>query len=226
MFSYIVPSIFQSPLFEDQIRRISKIETIDEIIIINNSTYSNQQIVFPTFEKVKIIKGSNTIFCNGGWNIGVENSKSEWVVLATEDIKFQAEIFNILNIEIPKYQSVGVIGLDSKSPYFSQTDDDISRSISDLELEKITSDRPWGFAFMTIMRKNNFIPIPDDLKHWYGDDFLYYNSRNRGNNNFLIKSNTFKFHTKESSLSKDVETQKRTKLDEINWNNKYKYLNS
>ncbi len=46
------------------------------------------------------------------------------------------------------------------------------------------------------LRRDNYIPIPEDMKIWYGDDWLFYRQRGR---NFSLASAGIKTETSVSS---------------------------
>lgn len=39
--------------------------------------------------------------------------------------------------------------------------------------------RPNGFGVAMLLRWDNYIPIPEDMRIWYGDDWLFYRRRGR-----------------------------------------------
>ncbi len=41
-----------------------------------------------------------------------------------------------------------------------------------INLEKLLL-RPWGFGSMLILKKSNYIDIPETLQIFFGDDYLY-----------------------------------------------------
>jgi hypothetical protein len=71
------------------------------------------------------------------------------------------------------------------------------------------------------MKRINFTPIPADIRHFYGDDYLYYIMLEKDLQNYTIVSDTFKIDTEIGSMSKSKETQNRIEKDRIFWMTNY-----
>ena len=214
--SYIIPTILKFDGLEKQILEIGNTECVSEIIVINNSNGEKLPDIKCKLPIIEIIPEEPS-FCNGAWNIGFDNAKSEYIVLSTDDIEYDTNVLNMILSEIKSIEPFGLIGMD-----YEYISNDLS-TVNDITLEEARLDREYGFGIMMIMKKDNYIKIPDDIKHWYGDDFLYYNMNDIGLKNYILKSKTFKLKTKVGSMSGSDETQNRIDEDTRNWDVNYKY---
>jgi hypothetical protein len=214
--SYIVPTILKFDNLINQLVNIGNIDCVGEIIIINNSN----GIKLPSFNCnaniIEIIPESPS-FCNGGWNLGAEKSSFDYIILSTDDLEFDANILNIITSKINTIEPFGIIGMDYKS-----ITDNYSSVEDDIIFEEAIGEREYGFGMMMFMDRNNFIKIPDCLRHWYGDDFLYYSMMEKNLNNYILKSNSFKLKTRVGSMSESSETKDRIDEDTTNWERYYK----
>jgi len=163
--SVVIPTIWSSDLIFESISKLDKCDAIGEIIIINNKPSKN----VCTYKSNKIIEYqfSENIFVNPAWNFGVKHAKFNKICLLNDDVivdelAFYYALFLLDNNEI------GIIG--ASKTCFKQSDI--------YNIEKILV-RNRGFGTMLFLTKQNYNPIPDDLKIWFGDDWLikYYEGR-------------------------------------------------
>lgn len=192
MFTIIIPTIKKSNLWKKQIELLIENPFIKEIIIVIDLEYEFNQDL--EFEKVRVIYTGGGCFCNGSWNKGVEYAEdAENIILANDDIVFDPNIVNIvadINLE-----DFGIIGLGT-------------------ETKRVIS-RPFGFGQLMFMKRKHYTPIPEGIKHWYGDDWLFYKMSLIGKPNYTLDCRLFEREESASSGSELV--QERIKKDTEWW---------
>lgn len=198
-FSIVIPTMWFSNKLDCLINELINSELVDEILIIDNNKFSENKTKI-TSDKLKIITQDNNIFVNPAWNLGVRLSKNENIILSNDDLcidninKIFTEILNT---------SFDFIGLDYQN---------INKS-DGITITESLGGMSKGFGCFMFIKKSKYIPIPDNIKIWYGDAILYNNIKNRGKmscNNINIElSKTIK------SINNSIETIKQ---DEINYN--------
>lgn len=100
------------------------------------------------------------IYVNPAWNRGVELSKNEHIAICNDDINFNTSIFELIssnNID-------GIIGQSSNN--FNKNQEGLPN------ISPMGHSRPWGWGTLLLTQKKYWIPIPEQLKIWYGDDFF------------------------------------------------------
>ena len=142
---------------------LSKCDHVGEIILIDNT---NNTIPIKLDKLVHICEGRNT-YVNPAWNKGVEMSKYDKLCILNDDIWFD---WNKLG-EISELISDG-FGLIGMSP------NNYNKPIEELKLIP-TNFRSTGFGCCFFIHKNNWDEIPNDLKLWCGDDWLFYRSNHQ-----------------------------------------------
>ncbi len=189
---------FSSKL-ECLIEELIKSELVEEIIIIDNNTLSNNKTKIVS-EKLKVLSQKENIFVNPAWNLGVEISKNENIIISNDDLcitNINKVLLEILNTNFD------FIGLDYQN--INNNDGVI--------ITKTSGGMTKGFGCFMFIKKNKYIKIPENIKIWFGDTILYNNIENKGKlscDNFTIElSKTIK------SMSNSLETIKQ---DEINYN--------
>jgi glycosyltransferase involved in cell wall biosynthesis len=155
-YSVIIPTLWKSDRTQQLLNDLVNSSFVNEIIIIDN-TNSKSPITHPKINHV--IMGEN-IYVNPAWNKGVELSKNEHIAICNDDINFNPNIFGLIlenNIE-------GIIGQCSNN--FNRKHDGAPN------LTLMNGSRPYGWGTLLLTQKKYWTPIPEQLKIWYGDDFL------------------------------------------------------
>lgn len=165
-FSVIIPTIWKSDYTLDLLNRYSECEHVDEIILIDNASHLNNSV---NYKKVVYIKEPENTFVNPAWNKGVSISKNNYITISNDDILFDVnEYYELLKqiIEQHPLENMGMIG--SHSDNYSIKDD--KTPIIELYNNK-NNTGGWGCLFS--FHKKNWKPIPEQLKIWYGDNWLH-----------------------------------------------------
>jgi hypothetical protein len=207
MYTYILPTIFATDKLDIQLRKVLENPLISEVILVINTNIDQLGWDHPKLSKVPT---NIPQYCNGAWNIGVNLAKTEYIILATDDIVYDTSIFSIVSKEL-RNENVGIIGCNEQN---------LSQPVRHLDESNIIYmshiSRPFGFGQMMFMDKSRFIHIPEQLKHWYGDDWLFYHNKINNKENYSI-TGTFWLHSSVSESSANVETQNRILEDTIWW---------
>jgi hypothetical protein len=161
MISYIIPTLWKSENIHTTINLFCKIKDPDaELIIIDNDDWGYINNRDP---RIKIHKSSENIYVNPSWNLGVQLAINNKVCLVNDDILFDIEKFHYFALD----SQVSAIGINNND-----------RCITDLpyQLREIhdKNARPPGLGQLMLIEKQNWIPLPDSMKIYYGDDIIYY----------------------------------------------------
>lgn len=181
--SVICPTMWMSSCFLKLIDLVCSEELVDEFIIINNNVENTPKIKFN--DKVKFINNEKNIGVNPSWNVGVNLSKNKKIAILNDDILFDNKIFKYIIQKID--ESTGMIGID------------INSNSKILELCEVIN-RPFGFACMFFINKDCYKTIPDDLKIYFGDDWLFEINKLENKKNYSI--NGLEFSTEMSTTSR------------------------
>lgn len=155
---------------------------VDEILIIDNSL---QNYSFNN-EKVRVIVPQENLFVNPSWNLGVREARNEYVCLANDDIRIPN---NFCTKVLENFSNdFGVVGMDNA--YVTNTrnkDNKVVIDINKVELNdsrevnfKPVKYRTHNFGIMMFFKKENYVEIPEDLKIFYGDDWIIYHANKKG----------------------------------------------
>jgi hypothetical protein len=189
-YTVIIPTLWKSNRTEQLIRDLNECEFVDEIIIIDNTNTDEWD---RTYRKIRTVSKGENIYVNPAWNWGIELAKNECIALCNDDINFDPNIFGVITKDI--LLEFGIIGQSEFNYKGKNSDEPI--------LEKWNGKvRDWGWGCLIMFDKKNWIEIPDDIKIWYGDDYIF-------KCNLAQKSTLKNFN---------IETEMSTTSDEHIWN--------
>jgi len=165
-FTVIIPTIWKSEYTLELLKRYSECEYVDEIILIDNASHLGKNIDLP---KVVHIKEPTNTFVNPAWNKGVELAKYHNITISNDDILFDVrEYYSYINqlLEINDFKNLGFIGSNSKNYELEKSENPCFE-----QYDNTTNTTGWGCLFS--FHKLNWKPIPNELKIWYGDNWIH-----------------------------------------------------
>jgi hypothetical protein len=180
--------------------------SVGEVLVIDNDPKSAPPPEVWSIHglKLRFLKQAENIYVNPAWNLGVREAAFDDVALINDDVNFNADVFNLF--DDGSLKNFGVIGM-------SQGNYSLTR---DLDLYISQSERHLGWGCMIMFAKMNFVPIPEDLKIWCGDDWL---SKHRS----TYQLSGLRIDTEMSSTTeRDHLFDHQLRQDWLTWNEKYK----
>ena len=204
MFSIVIPTLqINKKILNMLLAELVSDECIGEIIIIDNS----RQGINYHDDKIKVIVPSENIYVNSAWNLGVMQSKYDYVGILNDDLIFPKKFFKSVYNFITTSNKIGYIGLNTIP---KAEEKDFIEYPNDTELKFISiQTRPlcWGSAVFFARAK--YFVIPEKFKIWCGDDFLFSKSHNYGFTNYAISNSNVKHLHSLTSNSEDFNEIKR-----------------
>lgn len=168
MISVVIPSLMRIERIHQTISELSKHDEIGEIILLDNS---GNTVPMEIPKLIHVCEGKNT-YINPAWNKGAAMAKYDKLCFLNDDIWFNWKYLNVITDFI--LPSVGLIGMDPDN----YTQDPGFFSISPISAGRLRrGHRPTGFACCFFVHRDNWDPIPEDMKLWAGDDWLFYRSK-------------------------------------------------
>jgi len=168
MFSFIIPTMYRSNKINDLLKILEFEPLVKEIIIIENapqnSEYLENLIDYSFYNKVKLLPQKENIFVNPAWNLGAEYAEGEYLAICNDDIIFNPVILKDILHYYTTYNEIGFIGMHN-----SQYEIDKKPILFGI---KQTESLNMGWGSLIFTKKENYIPIPDDLKIYFGDNYF------------------------------------------------------
>lgn len=203
-YTVVIPTLWKSQRTNKLLKDLDACEFVDEVIIIDNASIYK---IDRTIDKFKTISFGENIYVNPAWNLGIKLSKNNCIALVNDDINFNPNIFEIL--DEPMLNQFGIIGM-GEGNYKDNIDENASPS---LDVWK-PGVNDWGWGCLIMLHKKDWIEIPDNIKIWYGDNFI--KDINTAPKSVL---RNFKVETEMSTTSDEKEWDERKKEDQINFIN-------
>ncbi len=162
-FSVIIPTLQKSPLLHQLITQCAKHPLVNEIILINNLSQAPLAYDNP---KIRVFNQKENIFVNPAWNLGYEKARSHYLLFINDDVEFEDSLINF-TAQVLLHPFTGMCGIDGShlNPAV-KSQKMVSRIAS---YEHITL----GYGMFFAMPKNHYVKIPDSIKIWGGDDWLF-----------------------------------------------------
>lgn len=202
--SVVIPTLQKNlELLNNLISALNQDESVTEIIVIDNST-KGYNINCP---KLRVIIPKSNLFVNPSWNLGVKEAKEEIVALLNDDItipnNFCKDVIELMN------EDMGIVGFHRD--YIENTHKILPMpENTGIHLEKATG-RCGFFGIAMFFYKSSYIEIPNDMKIFWGDDFLYNKNKKGKNKNYYIANQ--KIYHWGSLSSADKTTNPYSKAD-------------
>ena len=201
--SVVIPTLQKNKkLLVNLLSILDKDESVSEIILIDNSL----QGLDYNSSKLRIIIPEGNLYVNPSWNLGVREAKNDIVALLNDDITIAPNFCsNVAKNISPQIGCVGVCLHD-----IEETDneklfiEDSPMSFQPINL--ITYH--WGIAIF--FNKASYVEIPNDMKVFRGDDWLFYKNKEAGRQNYYIKGQKVYHYGSLSSRSTALKSIGRT----------------
>ena len=180
--SAIIPTLWRAKEFTDHLVNVLvEDKSVGEIIIIDNAPAD----FFYDNEKVVMLRQEENIYVNPSWNLGVEESDYDKFIILNDDIIIP---YNFVS-QLEKWltEDRGIIGIDK--PSVIKVADCSNENITFLDREialKSIVMRDWGFGIVMAGHKKSYHKIPENIRIWYGDDYLVQMNNEQGKVNYVI----------------------------------------
>jgi hypothetical protein len=203
-YTIIIPTLWKSDRTKKLISDLNACEYVDEIVVIDNE-YDGYQDT--KVEKIRFVSFGGNIYVNPAWNKGIGLARNNHIALLNDDINFDPNIFGIIDKNV--LDAFGIIGM-GEGNYKTPIDEERGPYLDVWQ----PGVNDWGWGCFIMFDKKNWIDIPDNIKIWYGDNFI--KDVNPSPKSCL---RNFKVETEMSKTSDGDEWNDRKKEDHINFIN-------
>lgn len=157
--------MWKIPTFLDELKKLSVNELVGEIIMIDNT---DTGIVFEeSIPKLIHIKEFCNTYISAAWNKGVRLSNYDKLLILNDDVQTNYDIIGMIYDTIT--EDYGMIGAGEScwKPHYNPK--------NEFAVEK-TDHRTSSYASFFFIHRNSYKMIPEKLRVWYGDDWLFANT--------------------------------------------------
>ncbi len=165
MIELVIPTLYKSPNLAYMLPKYLEYDLISDIHIIDNGqawVHNFPYLIGHSKIHVYSPQKYNEWKVNPAWNLGVSRCKMNSIVgILNDDIIFPTDVFEFI---VYNSENMGILGMHDTNYKTREK----SYEIIDIPHHCMG----WGCAIF--MEKRDWIPIPDDLKVFYGDTFLFH----------------------------------------------------
>lgn len=174
MISVIIPTMWKSELIADSLKQLVKHDLVGEIILIDN--YEGvTPIKFIDSKILHIREGKNT-YVNPAWNKGVKLARFDKILIMNDDVDTDMSVIDLVYPFITPENGMIGSGTTCWKPYYHK---DSTPDVVE------TRWRTVCYGCLFFIHKESYTPIPDTMKIWFGDDWLF---RKSGKPNYQIQN--------------------------------------
>ena len=167
-FTVVVPTMWKYEPFNSFLNELLSHDNVGEVILIDNDPLKTP-ITLPNNTKLRYKTFGTNIYVNPSWNWGVENAVYDYVCILNDDMKFDLNVLEDLKAVLDN-PNTGVCGIIPGVEQYGQP------PVTDGNY-KIIQWTPgvhqFGFGCLMFVNKNNWTHIPDEIKVYYGDYFIF-----------------------------------------------------
>lgn len=163
LFSVIIPTLQRSKRLDEVVSICVANPLVLEVLVINNAP---TPLAWDS-PKVRVLQQDKNIFVNPAWNLGAHEARGDYLAIINDDVVFDPAAF-ILTARILRRGWFGIVGPD-RSTF---TDSRSSRPRHQLARASATF---FGFGTFMCLRRSDYVPIPEEMQIWGGDDWLVLN---------------------------------------------------
>lgn len=167
LFSVVIPTLQRSELLSPLVDLYAEHPLVGEIIVINNASAP----LAWNSPKVRVLQQEQNIYVNPAWNLGAAEARHDLLLISNDDIEIDPEIIDALAKRLRP--SVGLI-----MP--------CTRTVNRRDTHRIrftpTFRRRRGAGILIAMETKAYVPIPEDLLIYCGDDWLFGKLGQQGTN--------------------------------------------
>lgn len=162
----IIPTLQRSLALWPLVQQCTNHPLVKEVLVVNNSP-APLHWDSPT---VRVLQQPQNIYVNAAWNLGARQSRGEYLAIVNDDIEVGKEAFT-LAAKILEGGWFGIVGPDASC--FNPTVD-LGRPRFRIATWR---DIDVGYGTFMCLRRESYVPIPEVMKIWGGDDWLFLNQR-------------------------------------------------
>lgn len=195
--SVIIPTLQKNiELLNNLVCTLDKDVSVSEIILIDNSRKGYNY----GSDKLKVILPNENLFVNPSWNLGVNEAREDIVALFNDDITIP---FDFCKKVVEKMtDNMGIVG------FHRDYIENIQKNVSAPELAEFSLEEADGrcgyFGVVMFFNKSSYVQIPEDIKVFWGDDWLFVQNKRRHRKNYFIFGQKIYHYGSLSSADKSI----------------------
>ena len=173
MLSVVIPTMWKFEPFIDMLRYMVQLDCIGEIVVVNNNMPEtpHERLSEINSPKIKLFNFERNIYVNGAWNFGVAAATNDKVCIMNDDLIIDLKVFMI---GAENCKPGRLIGLNYDRNHDGTLRNRGHINTGEMRLAPLTPERDnayhWGSCFF--IHRSDWLPIPQGLEFYYGDNWI------------------------------------------------------
>lgn len=221
----IIPTIMSTDpdVFGWTLAQCQTSPVVGKIIVIDNTggQFHDRLGALEGFmHKLEVHDGeAHGFYVNDAWNFGIQESDAEYYLLLNDDILMDRHVLETAVDQMEKHKDIALLTVATQNNVNIDNYEKIDHRGASPDLSpKLPNNRQ---GWLMIGRKKQWEPIPEGLKLFYGDDWIYHKAKKKGQ--IRILSKCVVSHFQSSSVNKNIgRLRPIIKEDEKCWAELYK----
>lgn len=172
-FSVIIPTLQRAKELHELVEMCAAHPRVLEVLVINNAP---APLAWDS-PKVRVLQQAENIYVNPAWNLGAREARGKYLAIVNDDVLFGDEVFDEV-ARILRRGWFSMVGPEQSCFGGGPWGRGISHRLA-------TGGNSYMGTFMCL-RRRDYVPIPEDMKIWGGDDWLFWSMPRP--NAFLIRT--------------------------------------
>jgi hypothetical protein len=152
--------------FINMLARLIDLEMCGEIIIINNALEHTPTDPVLAHSKIRMLCYGHNIGVNPAWNAGVTAATYSNICIMNDDVVYDTRVFD----RVAAVLKSGVFVVNSVWPFDNPTSNPGTIDI----LPYQHSDQLFHYGSLMFITREDWIPIPEQLILFFGDNWIWY----------------------------------------------------
>lgn len=212
-----IPCLFGAEHTQEAIESVVNNANTD-VLLIDNGAETGVKYVIDKYVNSKtnvfVINNKENIYVNPAWNQIINfflNNDYDYLLIMNSDLILQKDWKQVLDFYLEKYPELIPV------PVISH-DKSILKSQVDIEFNygEVFSSTAGVCIVLSKEMANKIYPIPEQLKVWFGDNWIYDGLRKLGYRTFVL-NNFISYHSGSQNVSRVKGISEIIEQDKIEW---------
>lgn len=209
-----IPCLYGAGHTLEAIESVAYKEDVSLVIVDNGAEEQVKNVIsaYDNWEKVTVIHNKENIYVNPAWNQIIKNflsSDSDYLLIMNSDLILRVDWKTELDAYLSKNPN------DIPVPLILTNKDVLNRDFGNSEQE-VFEGTPGVLIILNKVQANLIYPIPETIKVWFGDNWIYEGLRKLGYKTVVL-SKLVSYHSGSQNVSKVKGISEIIENDKLEW---------
>lgn len=168
----VMPTLLKpdKSIYEYTIKELCNNNNVEKVVILLNNKDKIIELLHP---KLKVIDDKENLYVNPAWNYGLSICNTEYYLIINDDVLCHKDIIDKCIKLLNENKNYDLLFIDTKEEKLEDYKVNILKCIEDVEIKNIMYIPMHAISGCFMFgRKSTWVPIPEELKVFYGDNWI------------------------------------------------------